>query len=164
MTSIVIVRQKSMCGSPVAWALKTQERYDNLSQFGLLSPTSNSEVFFVLRSTQIGGYNGGAREFGGGSPGAILRLIGVLSHRVRNRPSLAVLMGGCLMFPSVLLPSWFGSLYSSFFSLLFGSRSSPYILRRGRVHVILTFGLCSTYAGCRRVLLRRGWTSALSWS
>ena len=30
----------------------------------------------MLRSSQIGGYNGGEREFGRGSLGAILRLVG----------------------------------------------------------------------------------------
>jgi len=39
-------------------------------------PTSSSEVFFVFKSIQIGGYNGGKREFGRGLFGAILRLIG----------------------------------------------------------------------------------------
>jgi hypothetical protein len=52
---------------------------------------SNSAVFFMFRNTQIGGYNGGKREFGRGLLSAIQRLIegGVLSQRVRNWPSLA---------------------------------------------------------------------------
>jgi hypothetical protein len=47
----------------------------------------------VLRSTQIGGYNGGDQEFCGGSLVAILCLIRVLLQRVRKQPSLVWLLG-----------------------------------------------------------------------
>jgi hypothetical protein len=77
-TSIVVVRRKSMCRSPMAWALKIQERHDDLYWFGFLSPTSSSIVFFVLSSIQIDDYNNGDREFGGGSLDAILWLFDVL--------------------------------------------------------------------------------------
>jgi hypothetical protein len=43
---------------------------------GYQGPTSSNEWFFVFKSTQIGGYNEGEREFGRGSLGAILWLIG----------------------------------------------------------------------------------------
>ena len=37
--------------------------------------TSNSEWFFVFKSTEIGGYNKGERKFGKGSLGAVLWLV-----------------------------------------------------------------------------------------
>jgi hypothetical protein len=56
---------------------------------GYRGPTSCSEVFFMFKSTQIGGggcYNGGEREFGKGLLSAILWLVsgGVLLRRVRR--------------------------------------------------------------------------------
>jgi hypothetical protein len=49
----------------------------------------SSIVIFVL-GMPIGDYNDGkSREFGRGSLGAILVLVGVLPQRVRNRISLA---------------------------------------------------------------------------
>jgi hypothetical protein len=55
---------------------KTQEKHDNVSWFGLLlSPTSSSALFFMLRSTKIGDYNNGDRGFGKGSLSANLRLV-----------------------------------------------------------------------------------------
>jgi len=81
-----------MCGSLVAQVLKNTKgdiaAYPGSRYRG---STSSSEVFFVFRSTQIGGYNGGEREFGRGLLGAILWLVGggVLLQPVRNRPSLA---------------------------------------------------------------------------
>ena len=45
-------------------------------------------MFFLLRSTQIGDYNSGDREFGRWSLGAILVLVGILPQRVRNLSSL----------------------------------------------------------------------------
>jgi hypothetical protein len=49
----------------------------------------SSSAVFLWRSTQIGGYNSGDREFDMGSLGAILVLVGILPQRVRNLSSLA---------------------------------------------------------------------------
>ena len=53
---------------------------------GYQGPTSRSEEFIVFKITQIEDYNGGEREFGKGSPVAILRLVGgeVSSQGVRE--------------------------------------------------------------------------------
>jgi hypothetical protein len=88
----MVIHRKLMFGSPVARVLKNTKgdiaAYPGSSYRG---PMSSSEVFFVFSSTQIGGYNGGEREFGSRLLSAILRLGGgsVLLQRVRNWHSLA---------------------------------------------------------------------------
>jgi len=124
------------------------ERHCDLSRFGLLSTMFSSIVFFMLRSTQIGGYNNRDREFGRGLLGSILQLVGgVLPLRVRNRPSLAGLSNRS---------SWESSTVRS--STYMGA--DPHLIFQGGVEYksawVLFFG--PRTPGCTSTLPRRGWT------